>query len=77
MKYDKNRGVVNGLPNIPKDRNKDDFEIYVGDIVKEGNEEENEEENKDFEISNFTITSIDRRLQFLCIVISLFTALKK
>ena len=40
MKYDKNRGVVNGLPNIPKDRNKDDFEIYVGDIVKEGNEEE-------------------------------------
>ena len=71
MKYDKNRGVVNGLP---KDRNKDDFEIYAGDIVKEGNEEENEEENKDFEISNFTIKSIDKRLLFLCIVISLFAA---
>ena len=72
MKYDKNRGVVNGLPNIPKDRNKDDFEIYVGDIVKE---EENEEENKDFEISNFNNKSIGKRLLlFLCIVISLFTA---
>ena len=72
MKYDKNRGIVNGLP---KDRNKDDFEIYAGDIVKEGNEEENEEENKDFEISNFTIKSIDKRLLlFLCIVISLFAA---
>ena len=72
MKYDKNRGVVNGLP---KDRNKDDFEIYVGDIVKEGNEEENEEENKDFEISNFNNKSIGKRLLlFLCIVISLFTA---
>ena len=71
MKYDKNRGVVNGLP---KDRNKDDFEIYAGDIVKEGNEEENEEENKDFEISNFTIKSINKRLLFLCIVISLFAA---
>ena len=75
MKYDKNRGVVNGLPNIPKDRNKDDFEIYVGDIVKEGNEEENEEENKDFEISNFNNKSRGKRLLlFLCIVISLFTA---
>ena len=71
MKYDKNRGIVNGLP---KDRNKDDFEIYAGDIVKEGNEEENEEENKGFEISNFTIKSIDKRLLFLCIVISLFAA---
>ena len=69
MKYDKNRGIVNGLP---KDRNKDDFEIYAGDIVKEGNEEENEE---DFEISNFTVKSIDKRLLlFLCIVISLFAA---